>query len=29
MAMNSSVMPHDLMRDQIGGFSDMQVWSYS
>ena len=29
MAINSSVMPHDLMRDQIGSYAYMEIWSWS
>ena len=28
MAMNSSVMPHDLMSDQIGSYRYVQIRSY-
>ena len=28
MAMNSAVMPHDLIKGQIGNFAYMQIWSY-
>ena len=27
--MNSSVMPHDLMRGQIGSYGYVQMWSFS
>ena len=27
--MNSSVMPHDLMRGQIGSYAYVQMWSFS
>ena len=29
MVMNSSVMPHDLIRGQIGSYAYMQIRSYS
>ena len=29
MAMNSFVIPHDLMRGQTGSYAYMQTWSYS
>ena len=28
MAKNSFVMQNDLMRDQMGSFAYMQIWSY-
>ena len=28
MAMNSFVVPHDLMRNQIGSYAYMQIWAY-
>ena len=28
MAMNSFVIPHELMRGQMGSYAYMQMWSY-